>query len=456
MNLFRVFKKPEILKLWLKKAIPAYIFFIISILAINYVLPVYLKHKYPPIVREERLLGIFDVGKKVYISKWRTVYNKWTPYLYLISIGITTGWMLMLIRSAIDSADNLAIIEIEKADKAESENDLSKAIYNLKKAVSLTLNEEQIKGINNRIEALKSSLSTGSTVLNKTSTVHVQIDPNKTIVKQPVDNVDYIANRYKKLKKLGQGAMGIVWLAEDTVLERQIAVKELPVQLAEDTEFKERFFREAKLLAKLTHPNIVQLYDIVEDKDVLYYTMEYVDGIPLDRLYKSSKLSMSATMDYALQILKGMEYAHSMKIIHRDLKPMNIMVRKDNIVKIADFGLAKIIGSSSVTMAGTVMGSPMYMSPEQAMGEEVDERSDIYSFCMILYELITGAPAFTGAPKDVIVKQIQASPPKPSSLTDVPEWLEDVILKGLTKDKEQRYQHISDIINDIKEHWNPS
>ncbi|MGC8685418.1 MAG: serine/threonine-protein kinase, partial [bacterium] len=323
MNLFRVFKKPEILKLWLKKAIPAYIFFIISILAINYVLPVYLKHKYPPIVREERLLGIFDVGKKVYISKWRTVYNKWTPYLYLISIGITTGWMLMLIRSAIDSADNLAIIEIEKADKAESENDLSKAIYNLKKAVSLTLNEEQIKGINNRIEALKSSLSTGSTVLNKTSTVHVQIDPNKTIVKQPVDNVDYIANRYKKLKKLGQGAMGIVWLAEDTVLERQIAVKELPVQLAEDTEFKERFFREAKLLAKLTHPNIVQLYDIVEDKDVLYYTMEYVDGIPLDRLYKSSKLSMSATMDYALQILKGMEYAHSMKIIHRDLKPMN-------------------------------------------------------------------------------------------------------------------------------------
>ncbi|MGC8685830.1 MAG: serine/threonine protein kinase, partial [bacterium] len=136
--------------------------------------------------------------------------------------------------------------------------------------------------------------------------------------------------------------------------------------------------------------------------------------------------------------------------------PMNIMVRKDNIVKIADFGLAKIIGSSSVTMAGTVMGSPMYMSPEQAMGEEVDERSDIYSFCMILYELITGAPAFTGAPKDVIVKQIQASPPKPSSLTDVPEWLEDVILKGLTKDKEQRYQHISDIINDIKEHWNPS
>lgn len=453
MNIFAIFSRPKILKLWLKKAIPVYIFLILSILAIHYELPVYLKHKYPPVVKEERLLGIFDVGKKVYISKWHSVYNKWSTYLYLISIGITAAWMLLLLRPSIESADNIAISSIEKADKAESENDFSKAIYNLKKAAALTLNDEQVKDINKRIEMLRSSLSTGSTTINKTLVGKMQEDPNKTVVKQQTD-ADWITNRYKKLRKLGQGAMGIVWLAQDTVLERQIAVKELPSQLAEDTEFKDRFFREAKLLARLTHPNIIQLYDIIENNGVIYYTMEFVDGVSLDKVYKTSNLSMSKIMDYAIQILKGMEYAHSMKIIHRDLKPMNIMIRKDNIIKIADFGLAKIIGSSSVTMAGTVMGSPMYMSPEQAMGEEVDERSDIYSFCMILYELITGHPAFTGTPKDVIVKQIQTPPTKPSSYSDIPEWLENLILKGLSKNKEQRFQNISEIVTEIMEHKN--
>jgi serine/threonine-protein kinase len=260
--------------------------------------------------------------------------------------------------------------------------------------------------------------------------------------------------RYKKIKKLGQGAMGIVWLSEDTVLERQVAIKELPFHIAEDAEFKERFFREAKLLARLTHPNIVQLYDIIEDRDAIYYTMEYVEGASLDQVVKASRLPIDTILDYAMQILKGMDYAHSMKIIHRDLKPMNIMVRKDNIIKIADFGLAKLVGSSSVTIAGTVMGSPMYMSPEQAAGEDADERSDIYSFSMILYELITGTPAFTGMPRDVIAKQIQATPAMPSTLVSIPNWLDELIIKGLSKNREQRYQKISDMMTVIAGHKN--
>ncbi len=183
--------------------------------------------------------------------------------------------------------------------------------------------------------------------------------------------------------------------------------------------------------------------------------MEYVEGQSLDRLSKGARLPLNTTLDYALQILRGMEYAHRMKIIHRDLKPMNILVRKDNIIKIADFGLAKLVGSSGVTMAGTVMGSPLYMSPEQAMGEETDERSDIYSFSMVLYELVAGTPAFTGMPKDVIAQQIQAMPAKPSTVITVPRWIDDMIMKGLAKDKAQRYQSVSEIIAEITEKSRP-
>jgi len=452
MKVFTIFKKPAIIKLWLKRAIPAYIFLIVSIIAIKYGLASYLKHKYPPIVREEKVLGIFDVGKKIYINRWQKVYNRWSPYFYITAVAITGAWMLILLKSTSEKAEFLSISAIEKADKAESMNDLSQAIYNLKNAAAFSLDDKQVDMINQRIDALKASLSSRQTNINKAYVEQTIVSVDKTVVKQSADTMDYIASRYKRIQKLGQGAMGIVWLANDTVLERQVAIKELPVQIAEDKEFKERFFREAKLLARLTHPNIVQLYDIVEDKDVLYYTMEYVDGVSLDKLYKTSKLSMDTILDYALQILKGMEYAHEMRIIHRDLKPMNILVRKDNIVKIADFGLAKLVGSSSVTIAGTVMGSPMYMSPEQALGEEADERSDIYSFSMILYELVTGTPAFTGTPKDVIAQQIQAPPPKPSSRVEIPDWLEGIILKGLAKDKGQRYQRISDIITELSKH----
>ncbi len=454
--MMNILKRPAIIKLFLKRAIPAYLFLIVSFIAIKYGLTSYLQHKYPSIVKDETVLGIrLPFAKRVvYRDRWLVVYDKWSPYLYVTVIGITCIWIFFLLKSTSEMANDLSMSALEKSDKAEAADDLSQAIYNLKVAASFTADEKLVDDINKKIEKLKSSLYTRTTILNKTVTEQKQAEPDKTVVKQPAGSTEYIAKRYKKVKRLGQGSMGVVWLADDTVLERQVAIKELSFQIAEDVEFKERFFREAKLLARLTHPNIVQLYDIVEDRDSLYYTMEYIEGTSLDLVSKASKLSIDKILDYSLQILKGMDYAHGLKIIHRDLKPMNILVRKDDIVKIADFGLAKLVGSSSVTIAGTVMGSPMYMSPEQASGEEADERSDIYSFSMILYELTTGTPAFTGMPKDVIAKQIQAIPAKPSSLVSVPNWLEELVLKGLSKNKEQRYQKISDMIMEITNHKN--
>ncbi len=427
-----------------------YVFLIVSLIAIKFGLTAYLKHEYPPVIKDDRVFGVrLPFLHKVYHDKWLEEYDTWSPYWYLLAAGIAGVWMLVILKSTAEMADGLVRTARDKAEQAQSQNDLSRALYNFKVAASYCLDEIQRMDINQKIEGVKSLLSAKSVSNAPAGAAERPSDPAKTMVRQTPVPDGAIAQRYKKIEKLGQGAMGVVWLAEDGVLERKVAIKELPLHIAEDAEFKERFFREAKLLARLTHPNIVQLYDIVSDGDALYYTMEYVEGQSLDRIAKSSRLPLTTTLDYALQILRGMDYAHRMKIIHRDLKPMNILVRKDAIVKIADFGLAKLVGSSGMTMSGTVMGSPLYMSPEQAMGEETDERSDIYSFSMVLYELVTGTPAFTGMPKDVIAQQIQAMPARPSTIVTVAPWLDDLIVKGLAKDKEQRYQNVSEMIAGI-------
>lgn len=452
----KALKRPALAGLWLRRAVPVYVVLIVSLVAVKFGLTAYLQHKYPPVVKNDRVFGVrLPFLHKVYHDRWLVEYDKWSLYAYILVAGLAGVWMLVLLKSTAERANGLVQEALEKAENARTHNELSRSMYNLKVAASYSLDESQRQDLHQKIEHLKSRLSARPAAFPPAGGVEHLADPGKTVVRQSPVPEDTLVQRYHKIEKLGQGAMGIVWLAEDRVLERRVAVKELPVHIAEDREFKERFFREAKILARLTHPNIVQLYDIVEDGDTVYYTMEYVEGQSLDRLSKGARLPLNTTLDYALQILRGMEYAHRMKIIHRDLKPMNILVRKDNIIKIADFGLAKLVGSSGVTMAGTVMGSPLYMSPEQAMGEETDERSDIYSFSMVLYELVAGTPAFTGMPKDVIAQQIQAMPAKPSTVITVPRWIDDMIMKGLAKDKAQRYQSVSEIIAEITEKSRP-
>ncbi|MCL4557457.1 MAG: serine/threonine protein kinase, partial [Deltaproteobacteria bacterium] len=427
------------------------VFVMLSFMAVRYGFKPYLQHKYPTIVKRQKFL-FFDVGKKVYRDRWLSVYNKWSPYLYYGAAAVACVWMLVLLKSTVEKANDLSLSALERAEKAEAANEMSQAVYNLKVASSFTTDVRLVEDIQKKVEEMKASLTSQSTGLGKESTGRKQRGPDRTAVKRPDGMTEYIAGRYKKIQKLGQGGMGVVWLAEDNTLERRIAIKELPLQFAHDREFKERFFKRARLLARLTHPNIVQVYDIIEDSDAVYYTMEFVDGVSLDKTSKVPRLSMSAIIDYALQILKGIEYAHSMKIIHRDLKPMNIMVRNDGVIKIADFGLAKLMGSSPLTMAGTVMGSPMYMSPEQALGEDVDARSDLYSFSMILYELVTGSPAFKGSTKEVIAQQIRGVPAPPSSIMDIPHWVDDLIMKGISKDRSQRYQDASEMMAYITRH----
>ncbi|MEO0190910.1 MAG: serine/threonine-protein kinase, partial [candidate division WOR-3 bacterium] len=255
------------------------------------------------------------------------------------------------------------------------------------------------------------------------------------------------------LSIIGSGGMGKVFLAEHTMLKRNVAIKELAPHLLSNPDLVERFRREGQALARLSHPNIVQVYDFFEENGKSYLVMEYVDGISLDKIIKNGEInSIEKFKDFALQICRGLEYAHSKSIIHRDLKPHNILVSKDNVVKIADFGLARLLDTTVYTLPGTVIGSPLYMSPEQAEGKEADFRSDIYSFGIILYEMATGRCPFAGNSSEVIAQHLTKKPESPRRFNSkIPPQLEKIILKSIEKKPEDRFASMSEVLKELSQ-----
>ncbi|MEN8152870.1 MAG: protein kinase [Acidobacteriota bacterium] len=270
-------------------------------------------------------------------------------------------------------------------------------------------------------------------------------------------------SHYKILEKIGEGGMGEVYLAEDTKLDRKVALKFLPPALTRDEEAKARFQREAKAAATLNHPNIVTIYEINEHEDQTYIAMEYVDGQTLkelvagDRGPSDSQLPIAEVINYAIQICEGLKCAHEAGIVHRDIKPQNIIVTNDGKVKILDFGLAKLrVGAKgnlpSITKLGTTMGTINYMSPEQASGEKVDQRTDIWSLGVVLYEMLTSQLPFKGEYEQAIMYNIINEEPEPLTglRTGVPMGLEKIINKVLSKKPEERYQGTADLLVDLK------
>jgi serine/threonine protein kinase/Flp pilus assembly protein TadD len=259
-------------------------------------------------------------------------------------------------------------------------------------------------------------------------------------------------SHYKILEKLGEGGMGEVYLAEDTRLNRKVALKFLPVQLASDGELKERFKREAQAAAALNHPNIITIHEVAEHEARPYIAMEYVAGESLKDLIARKELSIGDVLDIALQISDGMTVAHQAGIVHRDIKPQNILMGKDRRVRICDFGLAKAKRDVTLTQTGSTLGTIAYMSPEQAQGKEADHRSDIFSFGVVLYEMITNQLPFKGEHDAAVIHSIVNDSPEPLARykADVPEGLQRIVDKALTKDKEERYQHADDFLADLK------
>jgi beta-lactam-binding protein with PASTA domain/predicted Ser/Thr protein kinase len=257
--------------------------------------------------------------------------------------------------------------------------------------------------------------------------------------------------RYRIIRKLGAGGMANVYLAEDQELGRRVAIKILDGRHAADNSFIERFRREAKNAAGLSHPNIVSIYDRGEAEGTYYIAMEYLSGRSLKELIVSrGPTPIKIAIDYTRQMLAALGFAHRNGIVHRDIKPHNVVVDSDGRLKVTDFGIARS-GASQMTEVGSIIGTAQYLSPEQARGAPVDQRSDVYSVGIVLYEMLTGKVPFTGdTPLEIAMKHLSEVPVPPSETRpEVPEDLDSVVLRALAKDPEDRYQTAEEMETDL-------
>ena len=263
-----------------------------------------------------------------------------------------------------------------------------------------------------------------------------------------------LGSRYEIIKKIGNGGMAMVYQAKDQVLNRYIAVKILRDEFTTDQEFIKRFEVEAQAAASITHPNIVSVYDVGREENLYYIVMELIQGKTLKEIIieEEGPLPWKWSVNIAIQIASALEVAHKNSIVHRDIKPHNIIITEDGIAKVTDFGIAKAVSNSTITAFGTTIGSVHYFSPEHARGGYTDAKSDLYSLGVVMYEMLTGKVPFDAdTPVSVALKHMQEEPENPSKLNEnIPQAVNDIILKAMRKDTNLRYQNATEMLNDLK------
>ncbi|MDI6601399.1 MAG: Stk1 family PASTA domain-containing Ser/Thr kinase [Thermoanaerobacteraceae bacterium] len=262
-----------------------------------------------------------------------------------------------------------------------------------------------------------------------------------------------LGNRYEILEEIGQGGMGIVYKARCHLLNRLVAIKILRPEFSHDEEFIKRFKYESQSAASLSHPNIVSIYDVGNEGDIYYIVMEYVNGKTLKQIIKESNgpLPLDRAMSITSQVLRALDNAHRHNIIHRDIKPHNILLTEDGIAKVTDFGIARAATDYTLTYNKNIIGTAQYFSPEQARGGIVDEKSDIYSLGIVMYEMLTGQVPFEGdSPISVALKHIEENLIPPSRLNhNIPKGIEEIIMKATEKDPNRRYSSANEMLTDI-------
>ena len=274
-----------------------------------------------------------------------------------------------------------------------------------------------------------------------------------------INKGELIDNRYKIIKAIGEGGMANVYLAWDTILERDVAVKILRGDLSNDEKFIRRFKREANSASSLRHPNIVEMYDVGEDDGKYFIVMEYVDGKTLKSLIKKrGALNLNEAIDIMMQLASGIACAHDSYIIHRDIKPQNVMILEDGRVKITDFGIAMALNNNELTQTNSVMGSVHYLPPEQASGSGSTIKSDIYSLGILMFELLTGKVPFKGDNAvEIAIKHMRDQIPSVCEINNsIPQSVENIVLKACAKNPKNRYDSVSEMYEDLKTCLDPS
>lgn len=257
---------------------------------------------------------------------------------------------------------------------------------------------------------------------------------------------------YELIRKIGQGGLGVVFKARQITMNRLVALKILHKRWITDEEFRKRFLVEARIVGKLSHQNLIKVFDVGKEEWKYYFSMEFIDGETVeDKIDRDGRMDPMEAVDITIQILRALKYISSHNIVHCDIKPGNILVTRDSIAKLGDFGFVKTSIEIEPAEEGTVLGTPDYISPEQAMGKEVDHRSDIYSLGASLYHMLTGAPPYQGSVSTVMEKHIRSSPPSIREVaSDLPDYICQIVEKMMAKQKNQRYQKFEDIFEDIE------
>jgi serine/threonine protein kinase len=287
------------------------------------------------------------------------------------------------------------------------------------------------------------------------SSEEISVSPTETIEppKEELATGSTFAGRYQIIEELGKGGMGKVYRVVDKKLDEEVAVKLIKPEIASNRKTVERFSKELKFARKIVHKNVGRMYELMEDESRYFITMEYVSGQDLKGLIRQTgQLTVGKSISIAKQVCKGLAEAHKLGVVHRDLKPHNIMIDKEGNARIMDFGIARSLDAEGITDAKVIIGTPKYMSPEQVEGEEVDQRSDIYSLGIILYEMVTEKTPFDGdTALSIALKHKTQTPPEPREFNaQIPEDLSRVILKCLEKDKQKRYQSAEEVFSELQ------
>jgi CHASE2 domain-containing sensor protein/predicted Ser/Thr protein kinase len=375
--------------------------------------------------------------------------------------GIETNKMLGLSFQGQGMLD----LAFEKFRKCPVDDDMKEILYNLaldferKRMINkaeavyrrIMGKDEDFKDVKERVERLK---KVGETIIFGEKTGPMR-DRDLTLMMETASEAPTIG-RYQLVRELGRGEMAIVYLGKDPVINRLVAIKTIRFgDAVDDSEVKpirERFYKEAEAAGRLSHPNIVTVYDVGEDYDLSYIAMEFIEGENLTPYCKiDSLLPVRTVLKIGGVVARALDYAHTQGVVHRDIKPGNIMLLKDGTIKITDFGIARI-ATSSRTRTGIIMGTPTYMSPEQLAGRRVDGRSDIFSLGILLYELLTGEKPFKGESITTLMYQIANEPhPSPTDyISDIPEPCLRIVDKALMKEAERRYRRGSELFEDIR------